>query len=145
MKKRIILAMFIGSIGIAKAQTISQKIANGSVKDWCIKQEIKNSKDTTTYFYWGYQNLEYSYITDIGSVFITTKSDLDKFSDELVNLANSDVSISTSIKIGLTKLSTYTWTKSIMVSDNNDKYTYISRKDAIKLSEEIKLYSNLLK
>jgi hypothetical protein len=145
MKKRIILAIFIGSMGIAKAQTVTTKLAKGTVKDWEIVQTVRNSKDTMTYFYWGYQNLKYSYITDIGSVFIASQEDLLKFADELVSLANSSDSVEISTRVGLNTLSTYDFTKSIEVSDNGGKYTYISRKDAVKLADEVKLYVNLLK
>jgi hypothetical protein len=92
-----------------------------------------------------YQNFKYSHIVDIGSVLFSQKADLQKFADELVNLANSSDSVSITTKVGMATLATYDFTKAIQIADRNGKYTYITREEAVKLADEIKLNVNLLK
>lgn len=145
MKKRIILVMFLGAFNFSQAQKVSTKLAKGKIEDWYISQDITNGTDTMTYFYMSYQNFKYSHIVDIGSILFSQKADLQKFADELVNLANSSDSVSITTKVGMATLATYDFTKAIQIADRTGKYTYITREDAIKLADEINLNVNLLK
>ena len=80
-----------------------------------------------TYFYYGYQNQKYQHITDIGSVFLSKKSDLKLFADKKF------------------RMRLYDFSEMIYIEDTKDKYTTLSKKNAKKLADEIYTKLDLLK
>jgi hypothetical protein len=118
---------------LAKSYTTASGLGNG----WEIVQKIKNDTDTTVYFYMSYQNKRYTHITDIGSVFYTRQADLLKFAEKLIEFANYDSGIIISEQVGIMHLQLYDFSNSIFIEDNNDKYTTITKKDAIALGNQI--------
>lgn len=97
MKKIIIsAAMLMGLNGFS--QTIERKKIATGTNDWEIKMEIINSKDTSTYFYYGYQNQTYRQITDIGAVFFSVEKDLIDFANALKTLSKKRKRISNTNK-----------------------------------------------
>ena len=104
---------------------------------WKIEQVIQNDSDTMVYFYMGFQNMNYQYITDIWSLYFVSQSELNEFATKLAQfslLGKENVSET----IGNYTLKTYDFTNSIYISDEEDKYTIIPKKKAAKLAEEMK-------
>ena len=64
-------------------RTKTENLAKG-MKGWEIKREI-SGKDTTVYFYWGFQNMKYQYIIDRGSVYASSKTELKTFAFRLAS------------------------------------------------------------
>lgn len=81
---RIVILSIVFMFGITPyAQTTKkEKLAKG-MKGWEIYRSI-NGKDTTVFFYWGFQNMKYEYITDIGSVMTSSRSELKNFAEKLI-------------------------------------------------------------
>lgn len=131
------------------SQTSETKvIAKSEIKfDWVIEQSVTNG-DTSTYFYWRYRNLEYQYITDYGSIFITSKDKLIELGNKLIELGNKlpEISSGERISVNIDKnisLTISSITKNVYVYSDN-KYTYLPKKASILLGEEIIKYAYLL-
>ena len=118
---------------LAKSYTTASALGNG----WEIVQKIKNDTDTTVYFYMSYQNMKYSHITDIGSVFYTRKADLLKFAQVLLEFSKYDSGTAISQQLGTTSLDLYDFSNSIYIEDNNGKYTTITKRKAEELANQI--------
>ncbi len=118
--------------------TETKKLASGTgVRDWKIEMEIKNGSDTSTYFYYGYQNARYTHITDIGSVFLTEQSELIDFANALKIFATKENGVQIQLTIGRTSIKLYDFSNNIYIEDEDDKYTIISKKNANKLADEL--------
>jgi hypothetical protein len=109
---------------------------------WAYEQSIRDS-DTSIYFYLSYQNDEYNYITDLGSIYISNKKSMKEFFNTIDRLNNLGSDESLEIKVGLNtyyrKGNSY-----FHITDNNGKYTLVSEKKILKLIEDIKPYIDLL-
>jgi len=120
-------------------------IAKGVLLDYKIEKTITNQTDTIVYFYWGFQNQEYSSITDIGSFLFSQKKDLQLFVDMLKVIAQKEdgSTIDITIKGGTLKLYDFA-PKSIYIAEKSGKYTTIQKKRAVEIALEIEQYINLL-
>jgi hypothetical protein len=136
--KRIMIsvAIFIATNGFAQ-MTETKKIATGTgFYKWKIEMEIKNNTDTSTYFYYGFQNMAYSYITDIGSIFFTEQNQLIDFANSLKTLSAKENGVQIQLNVGNYSVKLYDFSNNIYIEDKAGKYTYLSKKQANKLSDE---------
>jgi len=150
MKNLFIIILAIISFNCYSQKQVTNSLATntstlGLGRGWKIEQVVKNDIDTTTYFYMGFQNIAYTYITDLGSVFYSAESDLVLFCDKLIEYANTEKGISIKEKIGLTSIELLANSNSIFITDNEGKYVAISKKKAQKLADEILKSAYLLK
>jgi hypothetical protein len=136
MKKIIIsVAILIASNSFAQMRE-TKKLAYGVDFKWKINMEIINGKDTSTYFYYGFQNKAYSHITDIGSVFFTEENELIEFANALKTLSTKENGVQVQLQVSSATLKLYDFSNNIYIEDNEGKYTYITKKQAVKLSDE---------
>lgn len=122
-------------------------LANGVLLDYRVEKLISNGTDTIVYFYWGFQNKEYSTITDIGSFLFYKKQDLQLFVDMLKQIAQKDDGANVEVAIsnhGTFKLYDFA-SKIIYVTDKSGKYTTIQKKKAVEIATEIEQYISYLK
>ena len=144
MKKIIIsVAILIASNSFAQ-MTETKKLASGT-SEWKINMKIENGTDTTTYFYYGYQNKAYDYITDIGSVFFTEEKELIDFANALKSLSTKESGTQVQLQISSTTLKLYDFSNNIYIEDSRGKYTYITKKQAVKLADEFLLNAKYLR
>jgi hypothetical protein len=144
MKKIIIsVAILIASNSFAQ-MTETKKLASGT-GDWKISMEIKNGTDTTIYFFYGYQNKAYSYITDIGSVFFTEEKELIDFANALKTLSTKENGVQVQLQVSSVTLKLYDFSNNIYIEDHNGKYTNMTKKQAIKLADEFLLNAKYLR
>lgn len=143
MKKIIIsVAILIASNSFAQ-MTETKKLASGAA-GWKISMEIKNGTDTSVYFFYGYQNKAYDYITDIGSVFFTEEKELIDFANSLKTLSTKENGVQVQLRVSSATLKLYDFSNNIYIEDNNGKYTYVTKKQAIKLADEFLLNAKYL-
>lgn len=136
MKKIMVsVAIFIASNSFSQ-MTETKKIASGTAVDWKIVMNIKNGTDTVTYFYYGYQNLKYTHITDLGSIFTDEKQELIDIANALKTLATKEKGIQLELKVGKYLLSLYDFSNNIYIEDEDRKYTYVTKKQALKMADE---------
>lgn len=150
MKNLFIIIIAIISFNCYSQKQVTNSLATntstlGLGRGWKIEQVVKNDTDTTTYFYMAFQNIAYTYITDIGSVFFTSQSDLVIFCDKLIEYANKEKGNAIKEKIGLVSIELLGSSNSIFITDNEGKYTAISKKKALKLADEIMKSAYLLR
>jgi len=148
MKNLILSLSFMTTsfIGFTQSSTQTKTIAKGTVVDWEISQRIYNNVDTMTFFYYGFKNMKYQYLNDYSSIMFSTKADLDTFAVKLTELANMETKINMTISIGrAVTMSIVDFTDAIYLDVAGDGYTTISRKNAIKLAEELLVNSSYLK
>jgi hypothetical protein len=144
MKKIIIsVAILIASNSFAQ-MTETKKLASGAA-GWKISMEIKNGTDTSVYFFYGYQNKAYDYITDIGSVFFTEEEELIDFANSLKTLSTKENGVQVQLRVSSATLKLYDFSNNIYIEDNNGKYTYVTKKQAIKLADEFLLNAKYLR
>ena len=142
MKNLFIIIIAIISFNSYSQKEVTKALATntstiGLGNGWKIQQVIKNDTDTSTYFYMAFQNIAYTYITDIGSVFFSSQSDLVIFCDKLIEYANTEKGIRVKQNIGFISIELINASNSIFITDNEGKYTAISKKKALKLANEI--------
>jgi hypothetical protein len=145
--KKLILMFAMSLSFLSFSQTKERKtIVKGVLLDFKIEQLISNQVDTVVYFYYGYQNLEYKTITDIGSIFFHKKEDLQQFVDALKELGNKEDGVNLDFSINKKySLKLYDFSpKVIWLTDKEGKYTTIQKKQANKIATEIEQYINLL-
>jgi hypothetical protein len=148
MKNLILSLSFMTASFVAFSQTTTQSktLVKGTVEGWEIIQKITNSVDTTTYFYYGFRNMKYTQLKDYASILYSKKADLDTFAVKLKELANMETKINMTVSIGRSvTLSIVDFTDSIYIESLGDGYTMITRKNAIKLAEELLVNSSYLK
>jgi hypothetical protein len=136
----LIIAFILGITSYAQT-TKTEKLAKGT-KGWEIKREIKG-KDTTVYFYWGFQNMKYQYITDIGSVYVSSKAELKAFAEKLIEYGNIKGKVDQRDNVAGTGIILYDFSSNIYIEDG-DKYTIITKRKAIKMGNEILEHYELL-
>ena len=142
MKKILFSLLFTGSI------CYSQTVEKNTIFKIKLGYEIVNSireKDTMTYFYYGYQNQKYQHITDIGSVFLSKKSDLKLFADKLIEFSLKEKGTDISFADKKFTMMLYDFSEMIYIEDTKGKHTTLSKKNAKKLADEIYTKLDLLK
>jgi len=146
-KITLIVTIFLFANSFLYSQSISEskKVASGKigVNKWDITETIKNN-DTTTYFYFGYQNMKYQAITDLGGLIFSDSLDLSEFVNALDILSKKENKVSVSITFSGGKAYLYDFSNAIYIEDKKGKYTSINKKAAIKFVNEIKQYYKLL-
>jgi hypothetical protein len=144
MKKTIIaLSLVLSNVVYGQVEK-REKIAIGKTQNWQITNLIED-RDTSTYFYWGFQNKKYETIVDIGSVIESSKSELKKFAEKLIEYGNIKEKINQSELVCNIRIELYDFSHNLYITEDRGKYTYISKKEAIKFGEEILNYYELLK
>jgi hypothetical protein len=147
MKKFISLMAIMSFTFIGLAQTKERKtIVEGVSVDFQIQQVITDETDTLVYFYYGFQNKEYTYITDIGSFFFTEKEDMQKFIDALLTLSEKEGKVNVDISLGSKgHLQIYDFApKVIYLNDSKGKYTTMTKSKAKSFALEMQKYIDLL-
>ena len=141
MKKLLfMLVLMISTFSFAQSR-VSTILAQGTAPKWEISQVVTNKTDTIVYFYMGYQNQRYQHITDIGSIIIGSKADAESFIAALRELAEAPDGSDYNINVYKFKLSKYNFSKNIYISDKSDKFTTITKKQALSLASALE--SNL--
>jgi hypothetical protein len=136
MKKIMVsVAILIATNGFSQ-MTETKKIASGSSAEWKIVMNVKNGTDTVTYFYYGYQNAKYTHITDIGAICTESKQELIDISNGLKTLATKEKGVQLELKVGKYSLSLYDFSNNIYIEDEDGKYTYVTKKQAVKMADE---------
>ena len=144
MKKiTISIAMLMGLNGFSQ-MTETKKILVGTGR-WEIEMSIENGMDTSTYFYWGFQNMEYTHIVDRASIFFHEKNDLIEFAEGLKALALKESRVNVRIKLDRYSLALNDFSNNIYVEDENGKDTYITKRMAVKMADEFIANANLLR
>ena len=136
MKKIMVsVAIFIATNSFSQ-MTETKKLATGTAANWRIVMNIKNGTDTVTYFYYGYQNAKYTQITDIGAICTESNQELIDISNGLKTLATKEKGVQLELKVGKYSLSLYDFSNNIYIQDEDGKYTYVTKKQAVKMADE---------
>ena len=136
MKKIMVsVAIFIASNSFSQ-MTETKKLASGTAVDWKIVMNIKNGTDTVTYFYFGYQNAKYTQITDVGAICTQSKQELIDIANGLKTLSTKEKGVNIELKVGVYTLSLYDFTNNVYIEDEDRKYTYVTKKQAVKMADE---------
>lgn len=145
MKKYIIAASLITTGFFTSAQTVEQKSLYKSATGFEIQASIRNATDTTIYFYFGFQNEKYEYITDIGSIFYVQKKDVEDFANALNTLSDKTEKANIEIMVGDNSVSLYDFADSIFIEDKKGKYKTVTKKFAKKMALDILAHTYLFK
>jgi hypothetical protein len=135
MKTNLFILIFLVS-QFSIAQKEVQKTLSSSPLGWEISQVIRDDADTNVYFFMGFQNMKYQYITDIWSLYFVSKSEMTEFAtklNEFALLGKENISET----IGDYKLQIFDFSNGVYVTDKEGKFTLIPKKKAIKLAEEL--------
>jgi hypothetical protein len=136
MKKIMIsVAILIAQNGFSQ-MTETKKLASGKTANWKIVMNIKNGTDTVTYFYYGYQNAKYTHITDIGAICTQDKQELIDISNALKTLSEKEKGVQVELNINKYSLRLYDFSNNIYIEDEEGKYTYVTKKQAVKMADE---------
>lgn len=117
------------------SQKLSKTISETKITGF-ISVEFKMSvdtekEDTTYYIYCGFQNLEYSTITDIGSVFITKQDELSELIKDLKSVIDiMDTKPNYDITRKRYTLKLYDFSKTLYV-ESERKYTQLSKNKCV--------------
>ncbi len=146
--KKLILFMSIVSftfIGLAQTKETTTLVEGVSV-NFKIEQVVSDETDTLVYFYYGFQNKEYQYVTDIGSFFFTKKADMQMFIDGLLKLSEKEGKVNVEISLGSNgTLQLYDFApKVIYLNDRKGKYTTITKAKAKSFALEMQKHVDLL-
>ena len=136
MKKIMIsVAILIASNSFSQ-MTETKKLASGTAAEWKIVMNVKNGTDTVTYFYYGYQNAKYTHITDIGAICTQDKQELIDISNALKILSEKEKGVQVELNINKYSLRLYDFSNNIYIEDEEGKYTYVTKKQAVKMADE---------
>jgi hypothetical protein len=146
MKKAIfILAMLLVSF-VTIGQVTEKKTLYKSKQGFEITEKFEDGKSSLKYFYFSFQNKKYQHITDLGSLFFTTKEDLENFANKLIYFSDLEKGKEVTYTDKLTgyTIHQYDSISSLFVFDKNNKYFTITKSQAKKLAEDILQNINLL-
>jgi hypothetical protein len=101
--------------------------------------------DTMVYYYFSFQNQKYSHITDLGSILLHKKEDVLLLQQQLKEFSEIEEKVTQSVKTNNYELAIYDFSNNIYLIDSKGKYTTLTKKQAIKLSEALPLYLEYLK
>lgn len=144
MKNLLLLFLLFSTISYSQTR-LTTVIAQGNNPKWDISQTITNNKDTSIYFYMGYQNKKYTHITDLGSVVIGSKTTMAAFIEKLWVLAQMESGIDYSDRVGSITLARYPFSKNVYITDKNGKYTYLTKGQIKRFIDQVELYLHLFK
>ena len=144
-KMKNALLLFILSISLnSVAQDMEQQNIYTSKTGWKIIRSIKNSSDTTIFFFWSFQNAKYTAITDLGSIFLTTKDDVEAFATKLKEFSGKPAGSTVSSTVGNITFQLYDFSNDIYIQNEKGKYFMYSKKASLKVADEILLNSHLM-
>ena len=143
MKKTILTLMFITGVMTLTAQTSSRKTI-ATEKHYNVYQSVIGV-DTMVYYYFSFQNQKYQHITDLGSIMLVKKEDVLLMQQQLKEYAEITEKLTQSVKTLNYQISIYDFSNNIYLTDSKGKYTTLTKKEAIKLSESMSSYLNHLK
>lgn len=154
MKKLLLSFVFLVLSLFVFSQTQTKTIESKKIGkiEWEIVEYIRTTKtydtqqgkritktDTSIYFRIFYQNVKYSHIVDYGSVSFYSKEKLLNFASDLKIMAEKS-----NQKIGYRKGYLRVSEKSKSIYIENDEWTYINKKQALWLADDIETYYNYL-
>jgi hypothetical protein len=139
MKKYILILIFI----LLSINLFSQSITNklyakniGMYFDCSLNQKIDLAiNDTSYYLFCSFQNMTYSTITDIGSIYCGDRKCMEKLLSDLkkiIELYNQNPSIEYEVESGMCRLSLRG--KNLWIYDKS-KYTYLNIKYMLKFND----------
>jgi hypothetical protein len=142
MKKLLTIIMLL-TVVTAYTQTSMQKtlVTESSFK---VYERIRG-EDTMVYYYMSYQNQKYQHITDLGSILLNQKEDVEELANGLKKLAEHEEKVSIIIHNKYFEIAIYEFSNNVYLMDSNGKYTTFTKKQAIKLSEALLLHTGLLR
>jgi len=143
MKKTILTLMFIAGLMTLTAQTSSRKTI-ATEKHYNVYQSVIGV-DTMVYYYFSFQNQKYQHITDLGSIMLVKKEDVLLMQQQLKEYAEITEKLTQSVKTLNYQIAIYDFSNNIYLTDSKGKYTTLTKKEAIKLSESMSSYLNHLK
>lgn len=143
MKKLLILFTLVTNFSLFAQKEIRKTLYKNNKFE--ITQVVKNDTDTIVYMYWGYQNAKYQHITDIGSIFITSGSELIELANKLIEFGNIKTVINQRETINNVSLILYDFSKYIYIENKEGKYTMISKSEAIKIGTDMLSVAHYLK
>jgi hypothetical protein len=143
MKKTILTLMFIAGVMTLTAQTSSRRTI-ATEKHFKVYESVIGV-DTMVYYYFSFQNQKYQHITDLGSIMLLNKEDATLMQQQLKEYAEITEKVTQSVKTANYQIDIYDFSNNIYLTDSKGKYTTISKKEAIKLSESMSSYLNHLK
>jgi hypothetical protein len=141
MKKAIVVvAMLVGAV-----EMNAQEIKNNLSKQRILPLECKHTQvinlstqDTSSYVWCGFQNIKYTSITDIGSVFITSQTELDELISALkiaLKLKTENPNLVYSFTAAGNEFDTYEFNKTALYIQDGRKYTAITMDNLAKWIE----------
>ena len=134
--KKIMVSVAILIASNSFSQMIETKKLASGTDNWRIDMEIQDGKDTMTYFYYGYKNLAYKHIVDYGSIYLEKKKELIDVSNALRSLSKKETGSQIQVKVLSYEFRLYDFSDEVYIVDNNDKYTHVSKEDALKMADE---------
>jgi hypothetical protein len=144
MKKIVIsAAMLMGLNGFA--QIIERKKIVTGTNDWSITQKIVDNKDTSTYFYYSYQNMKYKHIVDLGDIFFSKQKDLIDLANALKILCKKEKGSELEINMSMYKLNLFDFSERILITDKNGKYILLDRDVISIMADEFLANAKLLR
>ena len=144
MKKLFVtVALFICTSTIF-AQTTTQRKKLAEERDFTVYQVV-TGEDTSVYYYFSYQNAKYQHISDLGSILLSSKKDILELSSKLKEYTETKERVSLVFATNDYSLSLYDFSNNVYLMDKKGKYTMLTKKQALKLSEALLLYVELLK
>lgn len=144
MKKLLLLFLLFSTISYSQSR-LTTVLAQGNNPKWDVSQTVTDKVDTVVYFYMGYQNKKYTHITDIGSIVITTKSNMAAFMEKLWVMAEMEPGIDYSDKVGTITLARYPFSRNVFITNREGKYTYLTKSQINRMVGELENYLELFK
>jgi len=131
MKKIFLLIVLFQSL-VTYSQTTSSKLLSQKIGSLSCKNVMDinlTNNDTSYYVYCSFQNTEYQYIVDIGSIMISNKNKLTTTINQLKQCLQYMETGKVSFDVGKFRL--YDFSRVLYIYDG-DKKTTISKKSVIK-------------
>ncbi len=139
MKKAILTLAAITSVISVNAQEIKNNLSRQQIHPFikCEHTQVINlsTQDTSSYVWCGFQNIKYTSITDIGSVFITSQTELDELISALkiaLKLKTENPNLVYSFRAAGSEFDTYEFNKTALYIQNGRKYTSITMTNLAK-------------
>jgi hypothetical protein len=145
MKNLFLVILLFITVSVEAQSEKHEVIAQGLNPKWEISRRITNGVDTVTYFYMGYQNKKYQYITDIGSIVFTRKSDFAAFAEMLWVMADMEKGVDYTDKVGIATLARYPFSRNVYIIDRGGKYTYLTKGQISRMVPLLEQNLHLLK
>ena len=130
MKKLLVFLFLIQSF-VGFSQTIKKKISDKKIFNLICENTMKvdlTNSDTSYYIFCAFQNMNYSQIIDLGSVYINSRYSLDKTINELKECLKYMDEKSISYSIGSFQI--YDFSNNLYINDKS-KYTTLTKKHVL--------------